>query len=161
MTASRRQAILFMTVASFAFAVNAAEPMADPAGFVQTLPDQVRWTASAAIPPGGQTAVVYGDPRKTAPYITRVKQPDGYRIPPHTHPEERVYTVISGTFYIGFGDRFDPAKLKAFPAGSVIVVPAHTSHFHWMRSGEAVVQVSGVGPSGIEYVDPADDPRRK
>ncbi len=161
MTASRRQTILFMTVASFAFAVSAAEPMADPAGFVQTLPDQVQWASSAAIPPGGQTAVVYGDPRKAAPYITRVKQPDGYRIPPHTHPEERVYTVISGTFYIGFGDRFDPAKLKAFPAGSVIVVPANASHFHWMRSGEAVVQVSGVGPSGIEYIDPADDPRRK
>jgi quercetin dioxygenase-like cupin family protein len=106
-----------------------------------------------------QTAIVYGDPRKAGPFITRVRQPAGYRIAPHTHPEERVYAVNSGTFYIGFGDKFDPAKLRAFPAGSVFVVPAGASHFHWMRSGETVVQVNGVGPSGIDYVDHADDPR--
>jgi mannose-6-phosphate isomerase-like protein (cupin superfamily) len=127
--------------------------------FVQFLPDQIRWTRSAAIPPGGLSAVVYGDPRKGGLYVTRVKQPAGYKVPPHTHPEERVYTVISGTFYIGFGDRFDPSALKAFPAGSVFVVPANASHYHWMRSGEAVVQISGTGPSGIQYVERADDPR--
>jgi len=104
--------------------------------------------------------VLYGDPRKAAPYITRVRLPADYRIEPHTHPEERVYTVISGTFYIGFGEKFDPTALKAFSAGSAFVVPANTSHFHWMRSGEAVVQISGVGPSGIEYVDHSDDPRQ-
>ena len=103
--------------------------------------------------------MLYGDPRKAAPYITRVKLPADYRIEPHTHPEERVYTVISGTFYIGFGEKFDPTVLKAFPAGSAFVVPANASHFHWMRSGEAVVQISGLGPSGIEYMDHSDDPR--
>jgi quercetin dioxygenase-like cupin family protein len=132
----------------------------DPPGFVQILPDQVKWQPTAAIPPGGQSAVLYGDPRKAVPFVTRVRQPADYKIQPHTHPEERVYTVISGTFYIGFGDKLDPTKLKAFPAGSMFVVPAYASHFHWMRSGEAVVQVSGVGPSGIEYVDHADDPRK-
>jgi hypothetical protein len=57
-------------------------------------------------------------------------------------------------------DKFDPTKLKALPAGSMLVVPANMSHFHWMRSGEAVVQISGVGPSGIEYVDHDDDSRK-
>ena len=133
----------------------------DPAGFVQFAPDQIKWQPSTAIPPGGQSAVLYGDPRKAALFVTRLRQPADYRIQPHTHPEERTYTVISGTFYIGFGDKFDPSKLKAFPAGSMFVVPANTSHFHWMRSGEAVVQISGVGPSGIEYVDHDDDPRKK
>ena len=161
MTAIRRQSILFVTVASLAFAASAGELAADPPGFVQTLPDQIKWSSSAAIPAGGQSALVYGDPRKAAPFITRVKLPDGYKIAPHTHPEERVYTVISGTFYIGFGDRFDPSRLRAFPAGSAFVVPANASHFHWMRSGEAVVQISGIGPSGIEYVEAADDPRKK
>src|SRR5262249_42437712 len=104
--------------------------------------------------------VVYGDPRKPGLYATRVKLPADYRIEPHTHPEERIYTVISGTFYIGFGDKFDPERLHAFPAGSLFVVPANASHFHWMRSGEAIVQISGVGPSGIDYADHADDPRK-
>jgi quercetin dioxygenase-like cupin family protein len=133
----------------------------EPPGFIQILPDQVKWQSSATVPAGAQSAVLYGDPGKAALFVTRVRQPADYKIPPHTHPEERVYTVISGTFYIGFGDRFDATKLRAFPAGSTFVVPANTAHFHWMRSGEAVVQVSGIGPSGIEYVDHADDPRTK
>jgi mannose-6-phosphate isomerase-like protein (cupin superfamily) len=149
--------IVCMALAWFASAATQAQT--DPSGFVQILPDQIKWTPSTTIPPGGQGAILYGDPRKPVPYITRVKQPADYKIAPHTHPEERVYTVISGTFYIGFGDKFDSTRLKALPAGSVIVVPANASHFHWMRSGEAVVQVSGVGPSGIDYVDHADDPR--
>jgi quercetin dioxygenase-like cupin family protein len=146
---------------AFALSVSAiALAQTEPPGFVQIVPDQIRWSPSPSIPRGGQVAVLYGDPRKGSPYITRVKLPADYRIEPHTHPEERVYTVISGTFYIGFGEKFDPTALKAFPAGSAFVVPANASHFHWMRSGEAVVQISGVGPSGIEYVDHADDPRQ-
>jgi quercetin dioxygenase-like cupin family protein len=152
-------AVALIAAASVA-ALAQSSPLAapEPAAFV---PDAIHWSPSPTIPPGGETAVIYGDPRKAAPYITRVKLPDGYKIAPHTHPEERVYTVISGTFYIGFGDTFDPSRLKAFPQGSAFVVPAHMSHFHWMRSGEAVVQISGVGPTGIGYVDPDEDPRKK
>lgn len=138
----------------------AAAAEGDPASFVHRIPDEIEWTPSAAIPAGGQSAIIYGDPRKPLPYVTRVKLPAGYTIPPHRHPEERLYTVISGTFYIGFGDKLDATKLHAFPAGSVLVVPANASHFHWMRSGEAIVQISGVGPSGIAYVDRSDDPRK-
>jgi quercetin dioxygenase-like cupin family protein len=143
------------------FVSGAALAQTDSSGFVHFVPDEIKWVQSPSIPTGGQGTVVYGDPRKAAAYITRVKQPADYKVQPHTHPEERVYTVISGTFYIGFGEEFDPKRLKAFPAGSVFVVPANASHFHWMRSGEAVVQVSGVGPSGIEYVDHSHDPRKK
>ena len=159
--ASEREAASALLIMAFVLSVSAgARAQSDPSGFIQIPPDQIEWAPSPAIPPGGQAATLYGDPRKAALFITRVKQPADYKIQPHTHPEERVYTVISGTFYIGFGDKFDPAKLRAFPAGSVFVVPANTSHFHWTRSGEAVVQVTGVGPSGIEYVDHADDPRK-
>jgi quercetin dioxygenase-like cupin family protein len=78
---------------------------------------------------------------------------------PHKHPEDRLYTVISGIFYIGLGDEFDPDKLEAYPPGTVIVLPGNTPHLHWARSGEYVTQVTGAGPLGIEYVDSNDDPR--
>jgi hypothetical protein len=90
--------------------------------------------------------------------VIRVKVPGGVKLMPHTHPEDRVYTVISGVFYIGIGDRFDDDKLQAYPPGSVIVLPGDTHHFHWAKSGEYVSQVTAIGPLGLEYVDPKDDP---
>ena len=71
-----------------------------------------------------------------------------------------MYTVMSGVFYIGLGDRFDPDKLQAYPPGSVIVLPGNTPHFHWAKSSEYVTQVNAIGPLGIEYVNAKDDPRR-
>ena len=78
---------------------------------------------------------------------------------PHRHPEDRIYTVMSGVFYVGLGDRFDGDKVAAYPPGSVIVLPGDTYHFHWAKSGEYVTQVSAIGPLGLEYLDPGDDPR--
>ena len=141
---------------------SAALAQSDPAGFTQTLPDQIKWNQNPALPSGGQSAVIYGHPTQAgSTYITRVKLPADFKVAPHSHPDDMVYTVLSGTFYIGFGDTFDEAKLKAFPVGSVFVVPAKTSHFHWMRSGESMVQINGTGPSGFAYVDNAEDPRKK
>jgi hypothetical protein len=77
------------------------------------------------------------------------------------HPEDRIYTVMSGVFYIGLGDRFDGDRVKAYPPGSVIVLPGDTWHFHWAKSGEYITQVSAIGPLGLEYLDPADDPRQQ
>ena len=78
---------------------------------------------------------------------------------PHSHPEDRVYTVISGIFYIGLGDEFDAEKLQAYAPGSVIILPGNTSHFHWSKSGEYITQVSAIGPLGLEYIDAKNDPR--
>ena len=89
----------------------------------------------------------------------RVKVPDGLKLMPHTHPEDRIYTVISGVFYIGQGTTFDADKLVAYGPGSVVVLPANTPHFHWAKSGEYVSQVYGVGPLGLKYLNDADDPR--
>jgi quercetin dioxygenase-like cupin family protein len=91
--------------------------------------------------------------------VIRVKVPSGVKLMPHRHPEDRVYTVISGVFYIGLGEEFDAAKLEAYPPGSAIVLPGGTPHFHWAKSGEYVSQVTAIGPLGLEYVDPGDDPR--
>jgi hypothetical protein len=68
---------------------------------------------------------------------------------------------MSGVFYIGLGDRFDGDKVKAYPPGSVIVLPGDTSHFHWAKSGEYVTQVTAIGPLGLEYLDPGNDPREQ
>src|SRR6476659_6032557 len=156
----RRIRIAGFTIALALSASAFALSQSQPSGFVQILPDQIKWMQGPTLPKGGEVAVVYGDTRKAAPYITRVKLPADYRIEPHTHPDERVYTVISGTFYIGFGDQFDPDRLVAFAPGSAFVVPANASHFHWMKSGASVVQISGVGPTRPEYIpyyDPIKD----
>ncbi len=98
---------------------------------------------------------------RAAPYVIRVKVPSSVKLMPHQHPEDRVYTVISGVFYIGLGSVFDEERLQAYPPGAVIVLPGGTPHFHWAKSGTYVTQVSAVGPLGLEYIDPIDDPRNQ
>jgi len=91
----------------------------------------------------------------------RVKLPVGTKMSPHKHPEDRIYTVISGTFYIGLGETFDEQLLTAFAPGSLVVLPGGQAHFHWAKSGDYVTQVSAIGPLGLEYVDASDDPRNQ
>lgn len=121
--------------------------------------EDVEWKPFASFPPAARLAVLIGDPAKPGPYVIRVKVPMGTRLMPHRHPEDRIYTVISGVFYIGLGETFDENRLSAFAPGSVIVLPGGQAHFHWAKSGEYVTQVSAIGPLGLEYVDAADDPR--
>jgi quercetin dioxygenase-like cupin family protein len=128
--------------------------------FKSILPEDIVWKSFPAFPPSVRLAVVVGEPSERAPYVIRVKMPNGVKLMPHSHPEDRIYTVMSGIFYIGLGDKFDGDKVKPYPPGSVIVLPGNTSHFHWAKSGEYVTQVSAIGPLGLEYLDPADDPRK-
>jgi len=132
----------------------------DPRKFRAILPENVEWQPFPAFPPTARYAVLVGDPVQPGPYVIRVKVPAGVKLMPHWHPEDPVYTVISGVFYIGLGSAFDATKLAAYPPGAVIVLPGHTHHFHWAQSGEYVTQVNAIGPLGLEYVDAADDPRR-
>ena len=80
---------------------------------------------------------------------------------PHKHPEDRVYTVIAGIFYIGLGNEFDAEKLQAYPPGAVLILPGGTSHFHGAKSGEYITQVTAIGPLGLEYINAKDDPRNQ
>jgi quercetin dioxygenase-like cupin family protein len=129
--------------------------------FKSILPEDVDWKPFAAFPPSVRLAVIVGQPSEPAVYTIRVKAPHGVKLMPHKHPENRVYTVISGVFYIGLGEEFDADKLKAYPPGAVIVLPGNTAHFHWAKSSEYVTQVTGIGPLGLEYVNLEDDPRGK
>ena len=124
-------------------------------------PDGLKWQdGPPSLPPGAKFVVLEGDPTKTGPFVMRAKMPDGYKVPPHTHPKPERLTVLSGTFYLGMWDRFDPAKGEEMPAGSYGSWPAGMKHFGWVK-GETVIQIHGEGPWGIDYVNPADDPRNK
>ena len=128
--------------------------------FKSVLSEEINWKPFAAFPPPVRLGVIVGNPSEAGPYTIRVRVPRGVKLMPHRHPEDRVYTVISGVFYIGLGDEFDPTKLNAYPPGSVIVLPGNTSHFHWAKSSEYVTQVAAIGPLGLEYVSANDDPRK-
>lgn len=129
--------------------------------FTAILSEDIDWKPFPAFPPSVRLAVLVGDPSEPAPYVIRVKVPHDVKLMPHKHPEDRVYTVISGVFYIGLGDQFDPDKLQAYAPGAVVVLPGNTPHFHWARAGEYVTQVTAIGPLGLEYVNSTDDPRNK
>lgn len=114
--------------------------------------------ASAKLPPGAQFAILHGDPAKPGePYVFRAKLPDGYSVPPHTHPMDENVTVISGVFMLGFGDRLDKATTRALTTGSYVMLPKDMPHYNVMR-GETILQFHGIGPYDIRYVNPADDP---
>jgi len=127
--------------------------------FAAILPEAVNWKPFPAFPPSARLAIIVGQPLHEGLYTIRVKVPAGVKLMPHKHPEDRVYTVISGIFYIDLGDKFDDEKLQAYAPGAVIILPGNTSHFHWAKSGEYVTQVTANGPLGLEYIDSNDDPR--
>jgi quercetin dioxygenase-like cupin family protein len=129
--------------------------------FRSILPEDIEWKPFAAFPAGVRLAVLVGEPSQPGPYVIRVKAPSGTKLMPHKHPEDRIYTVMSGVFYIGLGEQFDGDAVKAYPPGSVIVLPGDTWHFHFAKSGEYVTQVTAIGPLGLEYLDPANDPRAR
>jgi quercetin dioxygenase-like cupin family protein len=139
--------------------MHAATHQPDEAVFKSVLSEDVDWEPFPGFPPAARLAVVVGDPSEPGPYVVRVKLPSGQKLMPHRHHEDRVYTVISGVFYIGLGDKFDETRLEAYPPGSVVVLPGGTAHFHWAKSGEYVTQVTAIGPISLVYVDPGDDPR--
>ena len=133
----------------------AAKTMAAPMN-----PSDIQWgDAPPIFPAGAKFAVLAGDPGKTGPYAVRLKMPDGYKVAAHWHPTDEILTVISGTFSVGMGDKLDISKGKALSAGGFAVAPARMNHFAW-TTGETEVQVHGMGPFKLVYVDPADDPTK-
>jgi quercetin dioxygenase-like cupin family protein len=122
-------------------------------------PTSVEWKPGpAAIPAGAKMAVLEGDPTKEGPFVVRFQFPDGYHIPPHTHPKTERVTVLSGNLYLATGEILDRDSAKKLPAGSFGYWPAGMKHAAWSE-GETVIQLHGIGPWQINYVNPADDPR--
>ena len=122
-------------------------------------PSDLTWVdAPPGLPAGAKIAVLDGDPTKKGLFTIRLQTPDGYKIPPHTHPTVERITVISGTFHIGMGDKFDDSAARELTAGGYVALPARMKHFGW-TTGDTIVQINSEGPFVIQYVNPADDPR--
>jgi hypothetical protein len=132
-----------------------------PRAHVIVTPDQIKWgPGPPSLPPGAQLAVLEGDPsRAGVPFTIRGKFPDGYRVPPHWHPTDERVVVLQGSLGMGVGDKFDQAAGHVLPVGSYASMPKRLRHYAW-AVGETEIQVSGIGPFEVNYVNAADDPRK-
>jgi quercetin dioxygenase-like cupin family protein len=126
-----------------------------PSAGMALTPSEMTWTHGNMALPGMEQLNLVGDPTKAGPYTVRLKFPAGYKLAAHTHPDSREVTILSGTWYMGYGEKADPEKLKAMTAGSFFTEPANVAHFIEIRE-PTVVQVSGNGPSGRKFVSPVD-----
>jgi quercetin dioxygenase-like cupin family protein len=125
------------------------------------LADQVQWKPGPdSLPSGAQFVVLEGDPSKEGAFTMRLKLPSNYRIPPHTHPKVERVTVLQGSFRLGSGRHFDEQKMQRLTAGSFFIMPPGMEHYA-ATDQETIVQLNGFGPWGIQYINPADDPRKK
>ena len=109
---------------------------------------------------GIQTVVLKGDPTKPGVYVLALRAPANMTIQAHSHKDDRVATVLKGTWYFGYGQKFDEKALKALPPGSSYTEPPNTPHFARTKD-EVVIEIVGYGPSSTTYVNPADDPAKK
>lgn len=129
-------------------------------GHVMILPEELTWVDVPSLPPGARIAVIEGPLNAAGPLTARIRFPANYRLPAHHHPVIEHVTVLSGTFNMGMGETFDRARTKALTPGGFAVMQPGTPHFAW-TDRETVVQIHSVGPWGVTYVNPAEDPRRK
>jgi hypothetical protein len=123
------------------------------------LPREIKWQEGpASLAKGAKMAILEGDPTKAGVFTMRLWFPDGFVVAPHWHSQIEHVTVIQGTLNIGMGEKFDRAATRAMPAGSFGFWPINMRHFGWMK-GETVLQLHGMGPWTVTYVNPSDDPR--
>ncbi len=150
---------LVLALSAVAAAMFAAQPSLAQNAFT---PDQVKYgPAPPFLTAGAQLAVLEGDPMAASGDFTiRLKMPDGYKVAPHTHPNRENVTVLSGTIKVGMGDQFDASKMMSFGAGSFAYLDPSMHHYA-AASGETVIQIHGMSPLKVNYINPADDPTPK
>jgi ketosteroid isomerase-like protein/quercetin dioxygenase-like cupin family protein len=138
-----------------------ADSAGPPVEHVMLAPTELTWgDMPPGLPAGGQAAVVSGNPAESGPFVIRVMLPAGYKVPPHWHPSTENVTVLFGTLGVSMSNSGDPATMTSLPAGGFVVLPAQTPH-SVVATTAVTLQIHGVGPFGITYVNPADDPRKK
>ena len=133
----------------------------DSMKLTRVTPDALTWKDNPAFPKGIQIATLVGDPTKLGEVVVlRIKFPANSLVPPHTHPYAEVVTLISGAIWSSPGEKFEK-KGEMLKAGSLWVYPARQAHYAWTGSEEAILQVQFTSPGGIDYINPADDPRKR
>lgn len=120
----------------------------------------LKWAPVPTLPQGALISVIEGPMNQAVPFTVRMKLPADYRIPPHTHPAVERVTVLSGTFHMGMGSKFDRAATQPVGPGDVMIMQPGAQHFAWTQ-GEVLLQLHGTGPWGITYVNADDDPRKQ
>ena len=148
-----------VTGAFIAVSALAAEPVME--GHISIAPSEIKWVDAPSIGSGAKLAILEGDLKQAAPFTIRIKLPPNFKVPAHTHPVFERVTVLSGTFHLGISETFDRAKARAYPAGSVTMMPPGMPMFAYTTDEETVIQIHGTGPWGINYLNPAEDPRKK
>jgi len=139
-------------------AASAAELPYHGEGPIMVDPEDLEWSDIASMAPGAEIAIIEGDLSQEAPFTFRLRLPADYRIDPHIHPAYERVTVLSGTLHFAHGEEFDEGATTALPAGGVAIMPPGVPMFGYTEE-ETVIQLHGQGPWGIEYLDPANDPR--
>jgi hypothetical protein len=154
-------ALVALVLGSAAIVVTTAPLHAAEPHHTVVAGDAVKWgPAPPSLPPGAQAAILLGSPAKEGPFVLRLKFPAGFAVPPHRHSKDELVTVISGAFAVASGEKLDRAALKPLPPASFVHLPAGMPHYAFAEI-ETVVQINGVGPFDVSYVDPSDDPRKK
>lgn len=134
---------------------------AQATGHISVVPSELKWSDAPGIGPGVKIAVIEGDLKAAGPVMFRIKLPPKAKIAVHTHPLVEHVTVMSGTFYLGIGEKFEESKARAYPAGGVTVIPMGMPMFAFTKDKETVIQVHGIGPWGIKYLEAAETPAKK
>ena len=156
----RRRHASATAAAVIALVLSTASMLAggDTATNINVFPEQLQWRSSPSIPATIQLAKVYGDPALPGPFVFRARLAAGTRLLPHRHPDERWVTVLSGTYRSAVGATYDPDAITEYPTGSFYVTGPNLPHYSHAKT-DALIQEQGIGPTGIEYVSAADDPR--
>lgn len=155
----KKTALSLIVFAGAALAVSQGQAEDAPRAGMTMTPDQFDWEPNPRVPGLGVARIISKGTEPGA-YVYRVQFPKGRVVQAHTHPDDRTYTVLSGTWYIGWGDKYDESGLIALPPGSFYTEPAGVAHFVATPDGEAIVQVTGTGPTRADYVDPAHAPKK-
>ena len=151
--------VVAVSIAIVGLAIGQSMSHSSDHGVFQT--QDLKWMdGPPSLPKGAKFAMLEGNPAQEGPFTMRLQLPDGFKIQPHSHPAVEHVTVISGTFNLGMGEKFDASAGRALPAGAFAFMPPGMKHFAWAK-GETVVQVHGLGPWKINYVNAADDPRNQ
>ena len=151
-----KKALLATAIIAFASTALAQDAMK----MARVPPDEAKWISPSSLPKGAQLAFLSGDPAKVELIVERLKLPPNYQLPAHTHPYDEVVTILSGSVKLGFGDKVDPSVSLDKP-GTLYVNPAKNPHYAVTGTEGAIIQVQFIGPGKIDYINPADDPRKR
>jgi quercetin dioxygenase-like cupin family protein len=159
----RHTTIATSTALALGMLASASAPAAENMneGHISIVPSEIKWVDAPSIGPGAQLAVLEGKLKEATPLTFRIKLPPNFNIPAHTHPVFERVTVIAGTLHLGIGEQFDAAKARAYPAGSVTMMPPGMPMYAFTKADETVIQLHGTGPWGIAYLNPEEAPGKK